>query len=46
MDASNFGKYAKNVLLKMSPNIAEARVTINRTKSRGYRGIKIKEATV
>lgn len=46
IDSSNFGKYVKSVLLNMSPSITEARATINGTKSRGYRGIKIKETTV
>lgn len=43
IDSSNFGKYVKSVLLNMSPSITEARATINGTKSRGYRGIRIKE---
>lgn len=46
IDPSNFGKSVKSVLLNMSPSITEARATINGSKSRGYRGIKIKEATV
>ena len=46
IDSSNFGKYVKSVLLNMSPSITEARATINGTKSRGYRGIRIKEETV
>lgn len=43
IDSSSFGKYVKSVLLNMSPSITEARATINGTKSRGYRGIRIKE---
>ena len=46
IDPSNFGKSVKSVLLNMSPSITEARATINGSKSRGYRGIRIKEETV
>lgn len=46
IDISNFGKYLKEALFRMSPAITEARATINGIKHRGYRGIRIKEADV
>lgn len=46
IDISNFGKYIKEALFRMSPAITEARATINGVKHRGYSGIRIKEADV